>query len=137
MTVKCFIKILEHVQDDKPKIRKCGQEAVRLVLNSCASSIDADAKLTYELITSLTADYGLDLIMNDEKEESEDTDSNNNQKNNKDLKKNNLKTKNQRILYALTLFKHVVHHFSTKKLKTIGECLLRLMTLKDIVNINF
>jgi hypothetical protein len=122
------------VQDDKPKIRKCGQEAVRLILNSCASSIDIDAKLTYDLIASLTANYGLDLIMNDEKEENEEIDGNNNQKEKKDLKKNNFKTKTQRILNALTLFKHTVHHFNAKKLKLIGECLLRLMTLKDIVN---
>lgn len=39
----------------------------------------------------------------------------------------------QTILHTLTLIKHVVHHFQLNMLKSVGECLLSLMTLKDIV----
>jgi ribosomal RNA-processing protein 12 len=124
-TIKCYIRILEYVQDERPKIRKCGQEAVRLILNSCASSIDEDAKSNYETISSLTADYCLDLIMNDNREDDKEDDS--------EIKKESVKSKNQRILHILTLFKYTIHHYTVKKLKSIGECLLRLMTLKDVV----
>ena len=39
----------------------------------------------------------------------------------------------ENILHTLNLIKHIVHHFQVKDLKTIGECLLRLITFKDVV----
>ncbi len=137
--------MLHFVKDDRPKVRKCGQEAVRLVLNSCASSIDSDAKSNYVFISNLVADYCLQFIAQEAKSEPEydqDQESTavgvdrNNNTNTKSEKTKNVssKTKNQRVLHVLILFKYVIHHFGVHKIKAVGECLLRLMTLKDIVS---
>ena len=54
------------------------------------------------------------------------------------IKNNKLdKTKNsdstQTILHTLQLLKLIVHHFQLHSIKSVGECLLRLITLNDIV----
>jgi hypothetical protein len=129
-TIECFYSILNFVYHSKPKIRKCGQEAVRLILNSFSSTTFSQ---TYEYISSMTADYCLKLITN-QKSDEDDQDQNNN------VKKTNYAKKVdqiQNILHALNLIRHVVHHFQVNDLKTIGECLLRLMTFRDIVNLIF
>ena len=65
-------------------------------------------------------------------------DDNNNKKeikkSNKDLN-SNLDHQTQTILHTLSLVKQIVHHFQLNTLQSVVECLLRLITLKDIVNI--
>ena len=106
-------------------------------MNSCNSAESTDL---YEYVSSQTANHCLNLIINgekDDKEEEEDDDEEEKKKNKKGEKKEaaNKQAKNssQTVLYTLTLLKHIIHHFQPNKLKSIGECLLRLMTLKDIV----
>ena len=117
-TLKCYYEILNFVTHEKPKIRKCGQEAVRLVINSCNSTESTDI---YKYVGSLTADYCLSLIKNAD-EDSQVT---------KGEKKS---TANQIVLHILGLFKYIIHHFDLKQLKSIGECLFGLMISKDLVN---
>ena len=47
-----LFKILSFTNHPKPKIRKSGQEAIRLILKTCSASI----------IPSITADYCLKMI---------------------------------------------------------------------------
>jgi ribosomal RNA-processing protein 12 len=105
-------------------------------LNSCNSS---NSPLIYEYITSETANYCLNLIVNNGKQssdEKEDEEAKNKQQNSKEKKNDKQAAKkesNNSILHTLQLFKCVIHHFQVDKLKTITECLLSLMTLKDIM----
>ena len=109
------------------QIRKCGQEAIRLILNSCSSTSSA----SLEEISSFTAEYCLDLIKNG----NQLTNHISNKPNNKDSKENiTVDAQTQTILHTLSLIKQIVHFFKLNMLQSIGECLLRLMTLKDIVN---
>ena len=112
-TQNAYMLILSFVDSSKPKIRKCGQEAVRLILNSCCSN----QSLEFDHITSFTAEFCLQLILNGNKLK-EDTKSDSN---------------HETILHALTLIKYIIHHFKAHSLKSIGECLFRLITLKDLV----
>jgi ribosomal RNA-processing protein 12 len=114
-TLQCFYTILSFVNHSKPKIRKCGQEAIRLVINSFSTTTHTD---TYEYITSATAEFCLQSISKDGESGSAEA--------KKDEQREN-------IFHILNLIKYTVHHFHIKDLKRIGECLLRLMTLKDIV----
>ncbi len=95
---------------------------------------------SFDDISAFTAEYCIDLITNGNKFRSEsektpvETSGSNNLKTttNKAQKAKNSDT-TQTILHTLTLLKHVVHHFQLHSLKSVGECLLRLITLNDIV----
>jgi len=81
-------------------------------------------------ISSFTAEYCLDLIKNGNKL------NNNNSKKpkHKDSKESTtVDAQTQTILHTLSLIKQIVHFFELNILRSVGECLLRLMTLKDIV----
>ena len=97
-----------------------------MILNSCNSAESADL---YEYVSSQTANHCLNLIINGEKEDKEEEDA----EEKKNEAKKQAKNSSQTILHTLTLLKHIIHHFQANKLKSVGECLLRLMTLKDIV----
>ncbi|RNA27286.1 RRP12 isoform X2 [Brachionus plicatilis] len=122
-TVKCYLQILSFVTHDKPKVRKCGQEAVRLIMNSVSST---QSKNVHRSIGSVTADYCLTVIKT-ANEESEAA------KANKTTKKSDA---NQTVLHILSLFKYTIHHFDLKQLKSIGECLFGLMISKDLMIIS-
>ena len=124
------------------KIRKCGQEAVRMILTGSKSS----DQTSFDDISAFTAEYCIDLITNGNKFRSESEKTKDQQvssiASNNELKtrtnkfhKNKNSDSTQTILHTLTLLKHVVHHFQLHSLKSVGECLLRLITLNDIVNI--
>lgn len=132
-TIKCYLTILNFVIHEKPKIRKCGQEAVRLIINSCNSNESAEI---YKFVSSLTADYCLELITNtnEDSEEENETSKQDTKASNENKEKAKKNSYTQRVLHTLGLIKHIIHHFDIKHLKNIGECLLRLMTLKDLVN---
>lgn len=117
------------------KIRKCGQEAVRLILNSTCPN-NNEPSFVYEYASSTTADYCLKLLMNNgDEEEDKNSDNENDQEDEQKQKKRGKKNADQtNILYTLALLKNVVFHFKTNKLKKLAECLLRLMTLKDVVS---
>lgn len=119
-TIKCYLQILSFITHDKPKVRKCGQEAVRLIINSFNST---ESKDVYSYIGSITSDYCLTVIKT-ANEESEAA------KANKMTKKSDA---NQTVLHVLTLFKYIIHHFDLKQLKSICECLFGLMITKDLV----
>lgn len=122
-TVKCYLQIMSFVTHEKPKIRKCGQEAVRLIINSFNS---IESKDVYNYIGSITADYCLTVIKT-ANEESEAAKAN---------KTNKKSDANQTVLYNLALLRYIIHHFDLKQLKAVGECLFGLMIAKDLVKDN-
>jgi hypothetical protein len=158
-TLQCFLHILSFIVHEKPKvierileeklicckfnlnlmnfkIRKCGQEAVRLILNSTCPN-NSETSFVYEYASSTTADYCLKLLMNNGEEEDKNSDNENGLENEQKQKKKGKKNADQtNILYTLALLKNVIFHFKTNKLKKLAECLLRLMTLKDVVSSN-
>jgi len=116
------------------KIRKCGQEAVRLILNSTCPKSN-ETSFVYEYASSTTADYCLKLLINNGEEEDKNSDNETTQEDEQKQKKRGKKNANQNnILYTLALLKNVIFHFKTSKLKKLAECLLRFMTLKDVVS---
>lgn len=120
-TLACYHAMLNFVCHSKPKVRKCGQEAVRLVIKSFSSTSETADTAAYDRITSITVSQCLKKISgNDAAGNDEQTGS---------------ATHKDNILYILNLFKHITHHFQLKDLKQVGECLLRLITLKDPVRI--
>ena len=119
-TRQVFFTIMKFIVHSKPKIRKCGQEAVRLIMSSCVSST------TNTELSTLTADYCIKLIVDEGVSSGAAIASK--------VKDDKAVTSSDKILYTLTLLKHIVHHFIPASLKDVGECLLQLITLKDIVS---
>ncbi len=105
-----------------------------MILNGTKS-----AETSVDDISAFTAEYCIDLITNGNKfrtdtEKAPSTTITYSIKKtpNKPQKAKNSDT-TQTILHTLTLIKQIVHHFHIHSLKSVGECLLRLITLNDIV----
>ena len=112
---------------------------MRLILRGFQSN----ETTSFDDISAFTAEYCIDLITNGNKFSNEKPDKTQDQAT--ASSSNLLKTKankytksktdaQQTALHTLTLLKHIVHHFGLHTLKKVGECLLRCITLNDIVS---